>query len=110
DEPRLSNKRVARNRAPSPAIQSVVEFVAHHKVGIGGNLCRFAVDGEVKVGTAARFLARARRVHSSFKIINVIRLVAFAWRVLDDLQWRLVVNVPRDDHMLGQRLTVYEDA
>src|SRR5205814_6379472 len=81
-----ANDQVARNKAPGSTIQTVVAIVAHHKVGIGGNLCRFAVDGEVEVWTAARLLSGARRVHSSLKIINVIRLVALAWRVLGDLQ------------------------
>src|SRR3989440_2238188 len=60
-----ANDQVARNKAPGSAIQTVVAIVAHHKVGIGGNLCRFAVDCEVEVWTAARLLSAARRVHSS---------------------------------------------
>ena len=110
DEHGPANNQIARNKAPGSAIQTIVAIVTHHKVGVVRNLCRLAVDCEVKVGTTARFLSGARRVNSSGKVINVILLVALTWRVLDDLQWRLVVIVLRDDHMLRQGLPVNEDA
>src|SRR2546425_12975236 len=74
DEHGPANDQVARNKAPGPAIQTVVAIVTHHKVGIGGGLFRLAVDGEREGGAAAPFLSGARRGNSSFKIIKVIRL------------------------------------
>src|ERR1043166_3272565 len=84
-----SNDQIAWHKSPGATVETVVAIVAHYKITVGRNDCRFAVDGEIEIrARRIYFTAEPRGFHLPLVVINVVEIIGPSRFLAHDVQRR----------------------